>query len=336
MGLLDHLSADQRETFTSTLEALQLGLDRLCGARPERRPRWHEVDRLEVKTVRPLVQVGQESVLVHVGAKGQPLMLSLLWLERWGGTFGTASSAEANHKRGRPSGERFLEQLDLEDGAMAPDPDRTADRGQVPAWLLYLACPRCARRCRVLYSRRGQHQYGCPKCERPAAPSNCWRASGTGKPAAARERQRLMHQDAALRIRRRYLNDNGPRTGPVLAPAWVTLTKPRGMTWRRFEALARLVEAHETLAMMATLTSAQHTLARLAGERWEPSVEDQKQEQDSTRWAQTVLRVDAWALRQRSWHRRGKPRDTPGQGTRARLARLETSTDDRGHAQEAA
>ena len=328
MGLFDHLSEDQRGLLGDTLEALQLGLDRLGGARPDRRPRWHEVDRLEVKAIRPLVQVGQVSVKVHVGAKGRPLLLSLLWLERWGGTFGPRSSAEANRNRSRPGRERFLHRLDLQDGTRKLDPERTADRGGRPAWLLYLQCPRCARRCRVLYSRRGQHQYGCPKCERPAFASNCWTPSGgrSAGPASKRERQRLMHQEAAARIRRQYLNDTGPRTGPLLAPAMATLPKPPRMTWERFGALARLVEAHETLAMMAALAGAQQTLARITGQEKGETLEHRVQEQNTARWARAVLVMDAWALRQRSWHRRGQPRDTPGQGTRARLAREAAAT----------
>lgn len=59
MGLLDHLSADHSETLANALEALQLGL-RL--ARLQTRPRWHALDRLKVKTIRLLVQIGQKCV----------------------------------------------------------------------------------------------------------------------------------------------------------------------------------------------------------------------------------------------------------------------------------
>ena len=293
-----------------------------------------ELDRLEVCQVRPLVQVGQQTV--DIRHAGQTTTLGLLWLERWGGTFGPVSSAEANSKRGRASHARTAERWGLEDGSIQLEPERLVDRGQRPAWLLYLACPGCSRRCRVLHSPRGQHRYRCVQCERPAWPSNCWGPSGSraAGPGAQRERQRMKHLQAAQRIRAKYLGDHGPRRGTVLAAADVTLDKPRGMTWERFSALARLVEAHETLAMVAALGAAQDLCRRLLGAADE-ALEDPELERNVTRWAQAVLRFDAWALRQSSWHRQGRPRDTPGEGTRARLARLsETSKDNHGHAQE--
>jgi hypothetical protein len=330
-GLFPDLSPDLQQQVLSTLEALQLGLDRLGGAHPGRRPRWNELDRIELRQVRPLVQVGQVSVQLHVGPQQKPLWLSLEWLERWGGTFGPRSSSAANRRRGGASRERFLRHLDEQDGTREPDPDAKADRGGRPAWLLYLSCPRCARRCQVLYSRRGQHQYGCPKCERPAYRSSCWNPSGSDRsPWARSERQRLKHQQAAARIRRDYLQHTGA-TGGLLQPPTSSIPKPPRMTWARYEALVRLVEAHETIALAAQLGQLHCSLNRIVGVEAHPTMAEREETVDMNRWARTVLRLDAWALRQRSWHRRGLPRDTPGQGTRARLAKLGTSADGSGH-----
>jgi hypothetical protein len=329
-SLLSGLFPDSQQDVLTVLDSMQLGLGRLGSGRSDRRPRWNELDRLEVRQVRPLVEIGQATVDLSVGQQQAPLTLTLDWLERWGGTFGPRSSAAANARRGAGSGERFLRRWDEANGLREPDPGSTADRGGRPAWLLYLSCPQCSRRCRVLYSSPGQHQYACPKCVRPIWRSNTVSASGSRKAGewARRERTRLKHQQAADRIRCDYLNHTGAAPS-MLMPASLSIPKPSRMTWVRFEALCRLVEAHETLAMEVQLAQLQASLARALPDR------DTAPEQDMGRWARTVLRLDAWALRQRNWHRRGRPRDTPGQGTRERAARLETSTDSPGHAEKA-
>ena len=59
-------SSDLTQGIWETLELLQVRLDKVSGARPDRRPRTTELDRLVVKQVRPLVQIGQESVLLEL------------------------------------------------------------------------------------------------------------------------------------------------------------------------------------------------------------------------------------------------------------------------------
>ena len=338
-GLLSDLAPDMQQDVLTVLESLQLGLDRLGGARPDRKPRWHEVDRIELKQVRPLVQVGQVSVQLQVGPQQKPLWLSLEWLERWGGTFGPRSSQAANRRRVELQEEpsRYLRRLDEQDGTIPLDPEAAADRGGRPAWLLYLSCPRCARRCRVLYSRRGQHKYGCYKCEPVAYRRETWSVSGADRsPWAQAERQRRKHETAADRIRRDYLNYTG-RTGGLMQPPTRAIPKPPRMTWTRYQALVRLVEAHETLALMGAMSQMEGLMRRVVGEDRAPTLDDRRQEADVERWARTVLRLDAWALRQRSWHRKGRPNDHPAQSVRAKLARMaETSADGSGHAQESA
>jgi hypothetical protein len=339
-SLFSGLSPDLQQEVLTTLEALQLGLDRVGGARPDRRPRWNEVDRIELKQVRPLVQVGQVSVQLQVGPQQKPLWLSLEWLERWGGTFGPRSSVAAARRRAELATEgsagRYLRRLDEQAGDRERNPEEAVDRGTRPAWMLYLSCPRCARRCTVLCSRRGQHQYACTKCERPASRSNCWNPSGSDRsPWARAERQRLQHEEAAARIRRDYLGYTG-RTGGLLQPPTRIIPKPPRMTWDRYDALVRLVEAHETLALMATMANLSGLMSRVMGEDRAPRLDERRQEADMQRWARTVLRLDAWALRQRTWLRKGQPHVPPGRSARAKLARLETSTDGSGHAEESA
>ena len=327
-------SSDLTQGVWETLELLQVRLDKVGGARPDRRPRLHEMDRLEVKQVRPLVEKGQVSVMLELGSQRKRLLLALDWLQRWGGTFGPKSSAEANRNRNVPSVARFLKQVDQNAGDLAVDPDRKADRGQVPAWLLYFSCPKCARRCRVLYSLRGQHNYACTECMKPCYPNREGGPSGCSKsPGAKRERERIRHQLKAKAIRRDYLQHTQPHRG-ILVPHARTIPKPPRMTWERYEALCRLVEAHETLAMSYQLAGLYQSLNQLQGASAHPTMSERVEEKNMTEWAHRILRIDAWALRQRSWHRRGKPRDTPGEGTRAKLAKLgKTSADSSGHAE---
>lgn len=319
-------SSDLTQGIWETLELLQVQLNKVGGASPDRRPRIHEMDRLEAKQLRPLVEKGQVSVMLELGSQRKRLWLALDWLQRWGGTFGPKSSAEANSNRGRDSLARVLDRPD------EPSPDRKADRGQVPAWLVYFSCPKCGRRCRKLYSLRAQHDYACPKCTQPCYPNRDGAPSGVGGPAAKRERSVISHRGHAARIRRDYLNHRGPLPG-ILASSVRCIPKPPRMTWHRYEALVRLVEAHETIAMGMQLGALFATLNNLMGTKARPTLQERQDEKDMFRWANNILRLDAWALRQSSWHRRGKPRDTPGEGTRARLARMETSTDSQGHAE---
>jgi hypothetical protein len=337
-SLFSGLAPDMQQEVLTVLESLQLGLDRLGGGRPDRKPRWHEVDRIELRQVRPLVEVGQVGVQLQVGPQQKPLWLSLEWLERWGGTFGSRSSVAAARRRAELANEgsagRYLRRLDEQAGARERNPEETVDRGTRPAWLLYLNCPRCARRCTVLYSRRGQHQYACPKCERVAGRTSCWSVSGTDRsPWALAERQRRKHEAAADRIRCGYLNYKGSAGGCLLRPATESIPKPPRMTWARYQALTRLVEAHETLALMASVHQLDGLMRRLMGA---PTLETRRQQAGMQRWARTVLRLDAWALRQRNWLRKGQPHVPPGQSARAKLARLRTSTDGSGHAEESA
>ncbi len=261
-----------------------------------RHPRIEELDRLELRQVRPLVVIGQESVDLVTGPHQAPLTLALHWTARTGGTFGTASSAAANALRGASSAERFQRRME--------PTTTTTDRGGAVAWHLNLICPECSSRCIRLYSRRGQHQYACTKCTKP-------NGYATTRPGASehRRRQQLAHEAAAAKILQQYLEHHGPAPAGLCRPA--AIAKPPRMTWLRFEALTRLLEAHQALALMAELEGMQNRLARLV-----PGVADAQPSDQATRWARAVLRMDAWALRQRSWHRRGKPRDTPGQATR--------------------
>ena len=87
---------------------------------------------------------------------------------------------------------------------------------------------------------------------------------------------------------------------PSLFLAW----KAPGSTlhWERWEALRQLCLAHETLSM-AAWSEAIHRLALQVGVDAEPP--DNRLEISR---AQELLKENAWATRQSSWHRRGWPR----------------------------
>lgn len=273
------------------------------------------MERISVSDLRPLVKIGQEGIVIYLGPQRRSLQLKLLWLERWGGTFGPKSSAEANSKKGRTSLERYIHSKDRRDGVSEEAAEPYLDRGQRPAWILYLQCPQCLSRCRVLYSVQGQHRFGCPRCNRPAYLSNSWQPSGSRHASAFAklERQRLRHSQAANRIRRDYLGDFGPLRGPLLARPIEVIDKPPRMTWERFKALTNLIEAHETLALVTGLGTSRELLSRVGGQPC-PATDDEKLGQMAVASSQWLLKRDAWALRQRNWHSEGRYRASAGQG----------------------
>lgn len=173
--------------------------------RKERRPRLHEMDRLDTRSIRSCVQ-SQAPFIVWKTEAG-PLRLDLLWQERKGGTFGPGSAAYANYLR------RCIKTpIERDAVARIGDPN---DRGQKSAWILYFSCPMCLRRCRVLYSRKGENEFGCIKCNRPAYPSNSWAYTGrrNGSEASRLKRAMLKHEYAVKRIAKKIAEKRkGERT----------------------------------------------------------------------------------------------------------------------------
>jgi hypothetical protein len=159
-----------------------------------RRPRWHEMDRLDTKAVRPYVNSGES--FTEWETEAGPLQLELVWQERSGGTFGPGSAAYANYLR------RCIKKP-IERSAVARIGNPN-DRGRTSAWVLYFSCPTCSRRCRVLYSKKGRNEFGCVKCNRPAYPSNSWPYTGRRNAHSINRLGREMkrHQNRAEKIAR--------------------------------------------------------------------------------------------------------------------------------------
>lgn len=163
--------------------------------RKERRPRLHEMDRLDTRSIRSCVQ-SQAPFIVWKTEAG-PLRLDLLWQERKGGTFGPGSAAYANYLR------RCIKTpIERDAVARIGDPN---DRGRKSAWVLYFSCPTCSRRCRVLYSRKGKREFGCVKCNRPAYPSNAWPYTGrrNARSISLMGREMLRHQQIAAKLEKK-------------------------------------------------------------------------------------------------------------------------------------
>lgn len=197
----------------------------------QRRPKLHEMDRLDTKTVRSCVQ--SQEPFVDWETKEGPIRLKLLWQERKSGTFGPGSSAYANYLR------RCIKTPIKRDAvARIGDPN---DRGRKSAWILYFNCPTCSRCCRVLYSRKGKNDFGCVKCNRPAYPSNSWAYTGrkNGSEVSETGRAMLRHEYAAQRITRKISE------------------KRKG---ERVNDLNRLKEMHEKCALILRIMIAQKTL----------------------------------------------------------------------------
>lgn len=318
------MGADDLEAQLASLDLQLQQLQQVLDPdRPKGRlPRFRELEVVTVREVRPMVEIGQAEVPLWLGIPPKLVHVGLHWLERYGGTFGPRSSAEATTKRSRRSIDRFLEEDE------PPPPERLADRGKVSAWILYLSCPRCFRRCRLLRTVRGQHRWGCPLCCHALHPGA---EHGAGHAGPKRESDR--HREKATRIRRDYLGMPAADAGDLyFKPAAYWIQKPPGckITHERWEALIRLAKAHETLWQIHWLEYMQRSLGKLpgVGAALAPTMDSRIEQRNATRWAKSVLRIDRWALRQKSWHRRGQPRDTSNY--RQAAAKLGTSATVRG------
>jgi hypothetical protein len=257
------------------------------------RPLAEEMLSIRVRDVRPLVGVSQQTV--RLPQMGDPL--SLLWRWRSGGCLGPQAAAAMNSRQRIPRSSRSTEEPQL-------------DRGARGGWHLDLVCPLCSRPCRRLFApawstqaRPSSRPWGCRSCHRVTYDSSNGPGSSRGRrPPSYRYRK---HEEAALKIRRDFMGVAPEELHlPNLFLAW----RPRGSAihWERWEALRQLCLAHETLSM-AAWSEAIHRLGLRVG------VDDQAPDHrlEISR-ALELLKENAWATRQSSWHRRGMPRPGPG------------------------
>lgn len=281
-----------------------------------RRPEAEEMETLRVREVRPLVEIGQEEVCLL--RLQRPLRL--LWRWRSGGCLGPAAAAEMNRRQ-------RVHRLDR--SKVSP----VLDRGSTGGWHLDLVCPCCSRACRVLFCqgwakdlRPDCQLWACRRCHRVTYRSSNRPGSSNGKRPPSHPYRK--HLEAAARIRLEFMGI--PRREVEAFPSSIDL-KPRRnrIHEERWEALRTLATCHEDLADEA------HFSATL-GHVWTmglPGVVEHRLQLRAafirSLWEQ--LEENAWATRQSSWHRQGRPRGGPSQRERVRL---ETSRDDRGRVQE--
>lgn len=251
----------------------------LCPPRKPRRPVAEKMLSIRVRDVRFLVEVGQETA--QLPEIGRPL--TLLWRWRSGGCLGPQAAAAMNSRQ------RILR-------SSRPTKEPQLDRGARGGWHLDLVCPLCSRPCRRLFApawsepaRPSSRPWGCRSCHRVTYESSNRPGSSRGRrPPSSRYRK---HEEAALKIRRDFMGV-APEAlhQPNLFLAW----KAPGSTlhWERWEALG-----------MAAWSEALHRLALQVGV--DDLAPDHRLEISR---AQELLKENAWATRQSSWHRGGRPR----------------------------
>ena len=247
---------------------------------------------IRVCDVRPLVEVNQQTIrLPQMGDS-----LSLLWRWRSGGCLGPEAAAAMNAR-----------QRQAREGRPATEPQ--LDRGATGGWHLDLVCPLCSRTCRRLFApswsqpaRPSSRPWGCRSCHLVTYESSNRPGSSRGRrPPSYLYRK---HEEAALKIRRDFM---GVAPEELHLPSLFLACQAPGSTlhWERWEALRQLCLAHETLSM-AAWSEAIHRLALQVGV--DAEAPDHRLEISR---AQKLLKENAWATRQSSWHRRGWPRPGP-------------------------
>lgn len=204
--------------------------------------------------------------------------LTLRWRYRSGGCLEPQAFAAMNSRQRIPRSSRPTEEPQL-------------DRGARGGWHLDLVCLLCSSACRRLFASRWSD---------PARPSS--------RPWACRRYHRVTYESSNRpgSSRGRPEDPSGFHGGfaleglhqPNLFLAW----KVSALHWGRWDALRQLCLAHEIFSM-AAWSEAIHRLTLQVG------VDDPAPDHrlEVTR-AQELLKENAWATRQSSWHRGGKPR----------------------------
>jgi hypothetical protein len=201
------------------------------------------------------VQANENVACLQV--QSETIWLELMWLERTSGTFGPGSAAFANQLRRsikKPADLKILCSIrDLE------------DRGQRTGLLLYLSCPICSRRCRVLYSRKGENKFGCVKCNRPAYYSNCWPYTGRRNAGGISplERKRLKNEQGAEKIRKQLSESRGYKVVGNEIGKYPLINKSGKISQTRFEDYFYLFSTRKRLALLASLEACQYLLRKL-------------------------------------------------------------------------
>ena len=222
---------------------MSLDLSSLLGQASLRKPRRPVAERMlsiQVRDVRPLVEVNQQTVrLPQMGAP-----LSLLWRWRSGGCLGPEAAAAMDARQRQPRKDR-------------PAAEPPLDRGATGGWHLDLVCPACSKPCRKLFAHRWSERirsdarlWACRRCHRVTyASSNRPGSSNGRRPPSYRSRK---HTEAAIRIRRDFMGLEPEEAGNIYFPPATLLahkTSPRSrIHWERWEALRQLAMAHETLS----------------------------------------------------------------------------------------
>ncbi|QNI68483.1 hypothetical protein SynBMKMC1_02427 [Synechococcus sp. BMK-MC-1] len=187
-----------------------------------------------------------------------------------------------------------------------PAAEPQLDRGATGGWHLDLVCPVCSKPCRKLFAPSWSERilpdarlWACRRCHRVTYESSNRPGSSNGhRPPSYRYRK---HEEAALKIRRDFMGV-APEELHILNLFLAWKAPDSTLHWERWEALRQLCLAHETLSM-AAWSEAIHRLTLQVG------VDDPAPDHrlEVTR-AQELLKENAWATRQSSWHRGGKPR----------------------------
>ena len=209
-----------------------------------KRPRIGEMDRIDAGMVRKVATSFQQQACLHLGSGS--IKFELIWNKRTAGLFGSVSAAIANQRR-----------LSIKKpGPWQPEAQaETDDRGQTQGWIMYLACPKCSRRCRVLYSKPNLCEFGCVKCNRPAYASNSWPYTGRKNAGgiSKHERNRLKHEQAVKRIKKQLGETQQSWPHPCCTSTKKGDKKPTRMSNARFDELSMKLDIEEKMALLASM-----------------------------------------------------------------------------------
>lgn len=174
----------------------------------QRRLRVNEMDRVDTKEIRPTVKPHQG--LTYFQTASGVVWIELIWVKHTEGTFGPGSAAYANRLRAH-----IAEHTPLKGEHIY----RTNDRGSRCGWMMFFSCPRCSRRCRVLYSKKGMKEFECIRCNRPAYPSNCWPYTGRRNACGTSllRREAIKNRQAANRKLRSIALKKGQRKRELMS-----------------------------------------------------------------------------------------------------------------------